>query len=1244
MILRQGSFRKIDRKIYGVFLMVIAIALINAVISTTTIKQSQNITSDIVNNTNPSLDALTKMQLMVTRSRMLITNWVYLPNSTSDKDSLRTLNNNDYIKLKSKLSGLMVNWEDKSHVKKVDELFVDYEFLMSQQNKIMRQLNNFEDYQDPVKKFAAEDILEREIIPHSESITSELKVILEQKTQTALAKQDEMLYQFNFLVVLVLGLALLIIGSILFAGFVITRSIILPILQVRTIIMQLGRGELPELKMKVPRNAVGEMMQALGFLIDGFRQTSQFVEEIGKGNFNYPFNPLSSKDVQGHALLTMRNQLQTASNEDSIRQWQNEGLVKLNQIMSSTNDDFNLLLDRIIDSIVEHIKVEQAAIFLLHNENINDLHIQLGAYRALNNKILNSRRYELKEGLIGQAISSNKIISLEQIYDPYFTIETGMGESKTCNILIIPLATSGKVVGAIELATIKPFTSEQREILEKMAEPIAASLFSVRANLITTQLLDESRKQADELANQEQELRKINNELTKQSELLQQSEEELKEQQEELTQVNLMLQEKAGQLEQQNLAIEDARLSLVFKAEQLEQSNKYKSAFLANMSHELRTPLNSILILAKLLSDNKNQNLDAKQTEHAKVIHKSGNDLLTLINDILDLSKIEAGKVELQRDEINLSDEAEDIHLLFREFAAEKQINFIITNELSSNSLLTGDKVRIEQVIKNMLSNAFKFTPPGGNVEFKISKASSDTTFKEKSLLQADTIIAIAVKDSGIGIPAEKQKLVFEAFQQADGSTSRRFGGTGLGLTICKELTHMMGGELQLESAEGQGSTFTMYLPQQTTTTLNEVPTLKIEPLFKEKELVEDVNKVNYSNDEIKDDRQTITNEDKVILIVEDDYVFAKMLMNHCHRFGFKAIIALQGDHALNYAKLYQPYAVILDMHLPVIDGWTVLRKLKEDKQLNRIPVHIISSVDKKQLGLDLGAANFLKKPAGATEMESLFKNIASKTEDSLPRILLIGVENEETKKLIDLFHEKEKQIQIDCVINLDECIDSVNNSKIECLMLGSNQDVTITQQLAQQIQSNNDLKDIPLIFCTDNPDECLREVSTLIHDDKTKKKGEILDEAGVFLNNVKKGLHNFEDTQIKMSDLLVGKTALVVDDDVRNIYSLTNILENEGLQIITAFDGIDALNKLKENSHVDIVLMDIMMPNMNGYEAMQEIRKNPNWKDLPVFAVTAKAMNGDREKCMGAGATDYITKPIQADQLISLMKVWLYK
>jgi signal transduction histidine kinase/CheY-like chemotaxis protein len=1242
MKLMQGSFQKIDRKIYVVFIIVIAIALVNAVISTYTIKQSQNITSEIVNNTNPSLDALSKMNLLVTKSRMLITNWVYLPYNNADKDSLRSLNNNEYTVLRARLFALMSSWDDKAQSKQVQNLFFRYDEIVAHQTKIMRQLNTFEDYQDPVKKFAAEDILEREIIPMSEELTHTLSTLLQSQTKAALIKQDEMLYRFNTLVILVLGIALLIIGSILFAGFVITRSIIVPILQVRGIIMQMGRGELPQLKMSIPRNAVGEMMQALGFLIDGFRQTSHFVEEIGKGNFNHPFKPLSSKDVQGHALLTMRNQLMEASVEDSNRQWQSEGLSKLNTIMRSTNDNFNELLDKIINTIVDHIEIEQAAIFLLHNDDLNDLHIQLGAYHGLNNKILNSRRYELKEGLIGEAIASNKIIAIDQISDPYFTIDTGLGESKNCSIMIIPLATSGKVVGAIEVATLKQLNNAQKELLEKMAEPIAASLFSVRASLITSQLLEESRKQAEELAFQEQELRKINNELTKQSELLQQSEEELKVQQDELKQVNNELQEKAGQLEEQNIAIEDARQSLVFKAEQLEQSNKYKSAFLANMSHELRTPLNSILILAKLLADNKKSNLDEKQTEHAKIIYKSGNDLLTLINDILDLSKIEAGKVELQVEKIKINDISEDIRMLFKELASDKQINFIVSNETANEDVIFGDKTRIEQVVKNLLSNAFKFTTAGGEVELKINYAKSDMAYKEKSLLKADQILSISVRDSGIGIPEDKQHLVFEAFQQADGSTSRKFGGTGLGLAICKELTHNMGGEITLESTEGVGSIFSVHLPTSASYTatsafddLNNTPSNSDEIKDKLKEL-------DYCENEIRDDRNNILSGDKVILIIEDDHVFARMLMNHCHRYSFKAIVALQGDQGLSYAFKYKPFAIILDLRLPVMDGWTILKKLKEDTELYKIPVHVVSSVDKKQLGLEMGAVSYVNKPTSKEDMESLFIQIISLSNDTSKRMLVIGEHNDEMKKIVALIEAKEQKIKIKYAENIEECINQLRNNHFECMMINNgNSD---TKNIIQQIKDTEDLKNIPMIFSSSNPDECLREVRDIIRIEDDHKLNNAMVEIGEFLPKVSLGVSNFENLNSKMEELLRGKVVLVVDDDVRNIYSMTNILEIEGLQIKTAFDGLDALEKLKENPQIEIVLMDIMMPNMNGYEAISEIRKNPELKELPIIAVTAKAMNGDREKSMEAGASDYMTKPIQADQLISLMRVWLYK
>jgi CheY-like chemotaxis protein len=583
---------------------------------------------------------------------------------------------------------------------------------------------------------------------------------------------------------------------------------------------------------------------------------------------------------------------------------------------------------------------------------------------------------------------------------------------------------------------------------------------------------------------------------------------------------------------------------------------------------------------------------------------------------------------------------AEDMQLLFREFANEKGIDFQVKNYLPADLVMETDRVRIEQILKNLLSNAFKFTPAGGEVELKIKYAKSDMAFKEKSLLKADQILSIAVRDSGIGISEEKQHLVFEAFQQADGSTSRKYGGTGLGLAICKELAHNMGGEITLESTEGVGSIFSVHLPTTASNTvasafddLNNTPSNSDEIKDKLKEL-------DYYENEIRDDRNNILSGDKVILIIEDDYVFARMLMNHCHRYGFKAIVALQGDQGLSYAYKYMPYAILLDLRLPVMDGWTILKKLKEDKELYKIPVHVISSVDKKQLGLELGAVSYGSKPTGKEDMESLFNQIMSN--DTSKRMLVIGEHNDDMKKIVALIEAQEQQIKIKYAENIEDCINQLRNNHFECMMINNfNSD---TKNIIQQIKDTEDLKNIPMIFSSSNPDECLREVRDIIRIVDDHKLNNAMVENSEFSDNVNSGFSSFENLNSKMEELLRGKVVLVVDDDVRNIYSMTNILESEGLQIITAFDGLDGLEKLKENPQIEIVLMDIMMPNMNGYEAIAEIRKNPDFKKLPIIAVTAKAMNGDREKSMEAGASDYMTKPIQADQLISLMRIWLYK
>ncbi len=1248
---KERAYRKLDKKIYFVIFLVITIAIINAVFSTFVIRKSQNITYEIVENTNPSLEALAQINLMVTQSRMLITNWVYLPENKSDKAKLAALNTSQFFELKLKIKKLMPLWEHPENNYKMNKVFEDYQKLISYENKITSSLVTFDDFQDPMKKFAAEDILEREIIPLSEKITVDLREIIRLQTATSVEKQDQMLYSFKSLIIAVLGIALLIIGSILFAAFIVSRSIIVPILTIRELIKQMSSGELPELRMKTPNNAVGEMLGALKSLIESFKRTSNFADEIGKGNFDHPFKPLSAKDVQGHALLTMRNRLKSAAANDAQQAWVSEGLAQLNQIMRTSNDDFNVLLEKIMDMIVNYLNVQQAAIFLLHNDDLNDLHIQLGAYYALNNKILNSKRYELKEGLIGEAIASNKIISLDHVNDPYFNIESGLGSSKECGLMIIPLATSGKVVGAIEVASVKSLTSVQKELLEKMGEPIAASLFSVRANLITTQLLNESRKQADELVYQEQELRKINNELTLKSEQLQKSEEVLRAQQEETQQVNIQLQEKAQLLEEKNLAIEDARLNLTFKAEQLEQSNKYKSAFLANMSHELRTPLNSILILAKLLGDDKQNNLDKKQIEHARIIYKSGNDLLNLINDILDLSKIEAGKVELVLEQFPTKLIADDMQMLFREIANERQINFIVTEIEIEKSSLISDKVRLEQVVKNLLSNALKFTPANGTVELKIAYADKDVELKNKALLQAEKIICISVCDTGIGIAKEKQNLVFEAFQQADGSTNRKYGGTGLGLAISRELTSMLNGELTLDSVEGLGSTFRLFIAEgdnkMEPSVNNEDGNISSQNTVQAINLIEFENALNKeipslienntSADEIKDDRNNISEDDKVILIIEDDFVFARSLMNHCHRYSFKSIIALQGELGLKYANEYLPDAIILDMRMPIMDGWTVLKKLKENKKLENIPVHVISSMDKNNIALEMGAFSYLKKPAGKQEMDQLFHIIGQKINAPKHRLLMLSNGNPSMKKIITLLQENERNIHIDLVEDYTTCIEQARLAHYDCVVVNKPDQDTLSDKNLSMLKSDESLANIPMLFFADNHDECLRDLTTLLQQQSVEFDEHI---STLFLNNCEDE-NNISDT---LQTILNGKTILLVDDDMRNIYSMTSVLENEGVKVICAMDGLEAIERLNENPQIDLVLMDIMMPNMNGYEAMTAIRKNEKYTNLAIIALTAKAMAGDRDKCMEAGATDYITKPVNTEQLISLMRVLLYK
>lgn len=1185
---KTGTFRRIDKKIESSFFIVLAVAIISVFISYYVIKTNQDKTAELINKTNPTLLQINKLQLLVHNSAFYTTNAVYNYEQRYYLDSLQQLKNNDYTKIKSKIIAL--NKIDNPDYIALNNSINEYERILKAENNLLYSLYAAIDNGDSSYITYSKIELQHNILPLSNRLSYQLKKISNKQASLLISIQDEMLYSYNWILIVVVGLSIMLLLLMLNAAFIIKKQIVRPVLKVQSSLIQLGRGELPEINFETPDNAIGVMINELKKSIGSLRKKAEFVEEVGKGNFYQDFEPLSNKDVQGKALIEMRNKLVLSYESEKLRRWQHDGLVQLNEIMRTSNKDFTDLLEKIIETIVNHINVDQAAIFLLHNEDMNDLHIQLGAYYNLNTKILNSKRYELKSSLIGRVLETKTTILNNNTYDSYFTIEYPDGkESPQCNIVVIPLITSGTVVGAIQVAKIDSFINEEIELLEKMAEPIAASLYNVRANLKTNQLLIESRKQAEELAYQEQELKKINNELIQKSELLEASEEELKYQQEELKKVNLILEEKAKLLEEKNNAIEEARTHITAKAQQLEQSNKYKSAFLANMSHELRTPLNSILILAKLLSEDRTNHLNEKQREHAQVIHKSGSDLLMLINDILDLSKIEAGKLDLQFEQLPVDEIMDDINSLFIELANENKINFKIETSISSNELITTDRIRTEQILKNLLSNAFKFTPAHGEVKLQF-----DFDHNKQNLI-------IQVSDSGIGIPIEKQSLIFDAFQQADGSTSRKFGGTGLGLAICKELTTMMGGKIEVTSEAGKGSCFKIILPQTNV------------------DIIEKKNNESITILEYQETKPKFENYKNLILIVEDDIVFASVLAEYCRKNNLEFIIANDGAQAVELTKMYKPSTIILDLILPIINGWEFIDIIKSEEELRNIPIHVISAAEKSIQTENMNVESYLAKPVGKKELDILF-DIIKQGESQYKNIAFIGNPNETDTTIIDAVKESNHQLKISF---LEDASQLIKNNLIDCVIISSRY-VINSDFLSKQIIKNNELSNKPLVYINDSIDECIREINTILN------KKELIE------IDLKPEVE-IEKIELR-EDLLSGKNVLVVDDDVRNIYSLTSILEHEQMNIYTAFSGDEAIDKIKKNK-IDIVLMDIMMPGKNGYDTMKEIRAEEQFRELPIIAVTAKAMKGDKELCIDAGANDYLTKPINTELIIRKMK-----
>jgi len=1191
----------------------------------------------------PSLQMLENVNLLAIRSKMYTTNWVYLQSDREDKEKLKSVHESEYPQLKGDLLATMTLWDNNTQQDTLKSVFKNFDELIVYEKQIMNSLVKFDDYEDPVKKFGAEEILETQILPRSTEIISTLNKVITSRRMQADASHNLMIQSSRNLMWSVLGIAIMIVIVVLLAGFYLSNSIIVPVMKLKNYIQQMGKGEIPEINIVEKKNAVGQMTQAVKTLVDSVERTAQFANSIGEGDFKAEFQPLSRKDELGNALVQMRDSLLEADRENKLRNWEATGIAEVNEVLRENSDAIEKLSGEILKSLAQYIEASCGGFYLFEeNAAARQRKIKLIGGYAL--PAVHKNSLELGEGFVGQAIRNEQVIHVKDIPQENFKVASGIGEFATTQLLVVPIIHQGKAYGAIEFSSFGKFLPHHVSFMSRIGEIIGSAMASSIANSITKNLLEETQFQAEQLKLQEEKLRKTNDELSVQGELLRASKEELKSRNEDL-------KIKAELLQSQNERLEEATGALEIKARELEENNKYKSEFLANMSHELRTPLNSVLILAKLLAENRNKTLSEKETEYAKVIHKSGTDLLSLINDILDLSKIEAGKIELVLQSAGIRQIKDNMLDLFSPIAGEKKIE--LQTELHSNlpeEFIT-DQFRLEQVLKNLLSNALKFTGAEGTVTLCIRQADSKFEFNSASLQGAKNIIEFSVRDTGIGIPKEKQNDIFEAFQQADGSTSRKYGGTGLGLSISKMLVGLLGGEMKLESEAGKGSAFYVFLPLvpggpgKTKKEITETEITKAKPPQQIDGGLAIPGKAVFL---VQDDKENLDVNDRILLIVEDDLNFAKLLVDISHDKNFKAVVTNQGDIALKYAAQYSPSAILMDMQLPVMDGWTMLKKLKEDAMLCRIPVHVMSAIDKGNLGLKLGALSYLRKPLDKRDIDKAFEDIEKSVLGRAKNFLVIEnnqnqarllKEKLEVKKFNYKFKEVETIVQAKSMLHSKEFFD--------CVFLG----------LHDECQWN-DLKDF--ISWTRN-EKHLGHISFGIyytHELNVEQKI-FLEEntSSVFIANLSESqseaafsrfigqLHQLDETAVQPNEkenILRGRTVLITDDDMRNTYSLSAVLEEKEMNVIIAGNGKEAIKKLSVNPHVEIVLMDIMMPVMDGYDVLREIRKDARWKSLPVIALSANALPGTREKCIAFGANEYLSKPVNSEQLVNLLEVWL--
>ena len=927
-------------------------------------------------------------------------------------------------------------------------------------------------------------------------------------------------------------------------------------------------------------------------------------------------------------INTMINNLRLTTERNTEEDWLKTNLARFTGMLQGQRD-LTTVGKTLLSELAPLVNAHQAVIYQMETEDEKKL-VLLSAY-AGDRDDGHLRRVDLGVGLVGQCAIEKRRILIRDLAESRVTIRSGLFEAVPRNVIVLPVLFEDRVKAVIELASLGVFTASHLAFLEQLTASIGIVLNSIEATMQTEGLLKQSQQLATELQMQQKELQQKNEQLAQKAQ---------------------QLAEQNAEVERKNQEIEQARRELEGKAKELALTSKYKSEFLANMSHELRTPLNSILVLGQQLGDNPDGNLTAKQVEFARTIHGAGTDLLNLISDILDLSKIESGTVSVEAEEVFFASLLDMIGRPFRHEAENRRLDFELLTDPRLNRSLITDSKRLQQVLKNLLSNAFKFTEKGG-VRLSVLVAEAGWSNEHPILSRATAVVAFEVADTGIGIPQEKQRIIFEAFQQADAGTSRKYGGTGLGLAISRELAGLLGGEIQLRSTPNQGSTFTLYLPQvysgpsaipvkypESPSSVSSHPVELLKTVLAE-----------LPAEQIPDDRENLLPDDAALLIVEDDPHYARILRDLSRDKGFKVLLATRGAEALALAREFHPTAVSLDVFLPDMLGWTVLNHLKQDPATRHIPVQMLTLDEDKGHGLARGAFAFITKPVTPEGLDAAITRIKDYAAPRRKRLLVVEDNPAEQLSIRELLGDEDIDVAI--ATTGSEALAAIQVEPYDCVVLDLRLPDMSGFEVLERLRDTSELSDMPIVVFTgkelsSEEDARLHELARSVVVKGVESPERLLDETALFLHRVIADLppqkQNMLDRLHRSDDALVGKKVLVVDDDVRNIFALSSVLERRGMTVLTAGTGKAAIATLESVPDVSIVLMDIMMPEMDGYETMQVIRQNALFRRMPIIALTAKAMKGDREKCLEAGASEYLAKPVNTEQLLSTLRMWLHR